>query len=119
MKHFQWLMSKEMQKVQNLTFSGRIKWKQSKEFRDFSFVRDNSFSISETKRNIPDRPWSAQEPRWHADRMFSTKQKNWEGLAKGRKHLHHGQLLPGSTESDEEQRPKKITCWSEGASPGR
>ena len=43
MKHFQWLMSKEMQKVQNLTFSGRIKWKQSKEFRDFSFVRDNFF----------------------------------------------------------------------------
>jgi len=75
--------------------------------------------ISETKRNIPERPWSAQEPRWHADRMFNTKQKNWEGLSKGRKHLHHGKLLPGSTESDEEQRPKKITCWSEGASPGR
>jgi len=50
--------------------------------------------------------------------MFSSKQRNWEGLAKGRRHLHHGQLLPGSTESEEEggSRPAK-TCWSEGASP--
>ena len=86
--------------------------------------------------SMPARPWSAAEPRWNADRMFSrfavsnvyiwfiqtefcSKQRNWEGLAAGRKHLHHGQLLPGSTEStDEDARPTK-TCWSEGASPGR
>ena len=34
-----------------------------------------------------------------------------------RKHPHHGQLLPGSTESEEEAPPRKVTCWSEGASP--
>ena len=68
----------------------------------------------------PPRPWSATEPRWSADRMFSTKQRNWEGLAAGRKHLHHGQLLPGSTEStDEDQAGPRKTCWSEGASPDR
>ena len=66
------------------------------------------------------RPWSATEPRWSADRMFSSKQRNWEGLAAGRKHLHHGHLLPGSTEStDEDGSGPRKTCWSEGASPGR
>lgn len=70
------------------------------------------------EQEAPKRPWSATEPRWSADRMFSSKQRNWEGLAQGRRHLHHGQLLPGSTESEEEasSRPAK-TCWSEGASP--
>ena len=69
----------------------------------------------------PARPWSATEPRWNADRMFSSKQRNWEGLAAGRKHLHHGHLLPGSTESTDEDQagPRAKTCWSEGASPGR
>ena len=69
----------------------------------------------------PVRPWSATEPRWNADRMFSSKQRNWEGLAAGRKHLHHGHLLPGSTESTDEDLagPRAKTCWSEGASPGR
>ena len=42
-----------------------------------------------------------------------------EGLAAGRKHLHHGQLLPGSTESTDEDNMPRKTCWSEGASPGR
>merc|ERR1712080_135365 len=52
--------------------------------------------------------------------MFDTKQRNWEGLIKGRKHLHHGQLLPGSTESEEEAKASPDTrCWSEGASPDR
>ena len=29
-----------------------------------------------------ERPWSAAEPRWNADRMFHSKQKGWEGLAR-------------------------------------
>ena len=75
----------------------------------------------EVDTGAPARPWSATEPRWSADRMFSSKQRNWEGLAAGRRHLHHGQLLPGSTESTDEDQagPRAKTCWSEGASPGR
>ena len=92
-------------------------------------------TTDEIDRGVPARPWSAAEPRWSADRMFSSKQKNWEGevtrrfialitprhkgLAAGRKHLHHGQLLPGSTESTDEDNMPRKTCWSEGASPGR
>ena len=76
----------------------------------------------EVDTRAPARPWSATEPRWNADRMFSSKQRNWEGLAAGRKHLHHGQLLPGSgsTESTDEDGAgpgRTKTCWSEGASP--
>ena len=76
----------------------------------------------EVDRGAPVRPWSATEPRWSKERMFSSKQRNWEGLAAGRKHLHHGQLLPGSTESTDEDQVglgRTKTCWSEGASPGR
>ena len=29
-----------------------------------------------------ERPWSAAEPRWNADRMFHSEQKGWEGLAR-------------------------------------
>ena len=36
-------------------------------------------TTDEVDRGVPARPWSAAEPRWSADRMFSSKQKNWEG----------------------------------------
>ncbi|XP_023333903.1 uncharacterized protein LOC111705549 [Eurytemora carolleeae] len=69
---------------------------------------------------VPSRPWSATEPRWNADRMFHVKKKGWEGLARGKKNLHHGQLLPGSTESEGEGPPRgRVACWSEGNSPRR
>jgi len=87
-----------------------------------SLIENFKFSFKRVNDELeagPARPWSATEPRWNADRMFSTKQRNWEGLAAGRKHLHHGQLLPGSTESTDEDNAPRKTCWSEGASPGR
>ena len=36
-------------------------------------------TTDEIDQRVPARPWSAAEPRWSADRMFSSKQKNWEG----------------------------------------
>ena len=88
-------------------------------FYDYEDINFYYVRVTEETDGVPARPWSAAEPRWNADRMFTSKQKNWEGLAAGRKHLHHGQLLPGSTESTDEDNAPRKTCWSEGASPGR
>ena len=35
----------------------------------------------------------------------------------GKKKLHRGQLLPGSTSEDDESKKKPPTCWSECSSP--
>ena len=108
--------------MQSHTFLGKTEYQQSKPLISGIFVQDINFyyvRLTEETDGVPARPWSAAEPRWNADRMFTSKQKNWEGLAAGRKHLHHGQLLPGSTESTDEDNAPRKTCWSEGASPGR
>ena len=74
-------------------------------------------------KNRRTRPWSAHESRISADPVFHMRQRHWEGLIAGKKHLHRGQLLPGSTSSEEDQSsgisglPPPPTCWSECSSP--
>ena len=70
------------------------------------------------------RPWSAHESRLQADPIFHMRKKHWEGLIAGKKRLHRGQLLPGSTSSrssasEDESKNKRPppTCWSECTSP--
>eukprot|EP00095_Tigriopus_kingsejongensis_P009409 maker-scaffold143_size313727-snap-gene-1.22 protein:Tk09409 transcript:maker-scaffold143_size313727-snap-gene-1.22-mRNA-1 annotation:"PREDICTED: uncharacterized protein LOC100142575" len=70
------------------------------------------------------RPWSATESRLQADPVFHMRQRHWEGLIAGKKSLHRGQLLPGSTSEEEVQyqlelrkRRQPQACWSEGTSP--
>jgi len=74
-------------------------------------------------KNRRTRPWSAHESRFSADPVFHMRQRHWEGLIAGKKHLHRGQLLPGSTSSEDDPsgsgsgiRPPP-TCWSECSSP--
>ena len=38
-------------------------------------------------------------------------------LISGKKKLHRGQLLPGSTSEEDESKKKPPTCWSECSSP--
>ena len=47
------------------------------------------------------RPWSAHESRLQADPIFAMRRRHWEGLVAGKKRLHRGQLLPGSTSEEE------------------
>eukprot|EP00094_Tigriopus_californicus_P009459 TCALIF_09122-PA protein Name:"Protein of unknown function" AED:0.06 eAED:0.04 QI:0/0.6/0.33/0.83/0.8/0.66/6/74/974 len=70
------------------------------------------------------RPWSATESRLQADPVFNMRQRHWEDLISGKKKLHRGQLLPGSTSEEEVQyqlelrkRRQPQSCWSEGTSP--
>lgn len=57
----------------------------SKSAKSHVLRRDRVAAQVEDEETVgPARPWSAQEPRWRADRLFSTKQRNWEGLARGR-----------------------------------
>ena len=80
-----------------------------------------------TARSCNSRPWSAHESRLQADPIFSMRQRHWEGLIAGKKQLHRGQLLPGSTSEDElkealglkkrQSKPAAQSCWSECTSP--
>lgn len=70
------------------------------------------------------RPWSATESRLQADPVFHMRQRHWEDLISGKKKLHRGQLLPGSTSEEEVQYQLELrkkrqpqSCWSEGTSP--
>ena len=63
------------------------------------------------------RPWSAHESRLQADPIFHMRKRHWEGLISGKKKLHRGQLLPGSTSEEEEKQMKPTNCWSECSSP--
>ncbi len=92
----------------------------------------NSFRLPDA-RATTHRPWSAHESRLQADPIFSMRKRHWERLCQGKKTLHHGQLLPGSTSEEElkehfKTRPYNKTgpstttaattvCWSECASP--
>ena len=69
-------------------------------------------------RNRKTRPWSAHESRLQADPIFHMRKKHWEGLIAGKKRLHRGKLIEGSTSSTSEDESKlKKTCWSECSSP--
>ena len=66
---------------------------------------------------------SAHETRHPGESIFNMRQRHWEGLIAGKKTLHHGKLLPGSSTSDEDPqapnaggKPPPI-CWSEVSSP--
>lgn len=48
------------------------------------------------------RPMSAHETRHGNESIFAMRQRHWEGLIQGKKSLHRGQLLPGSSTSDED-----------------
>ena len=48
------------------------------------------------------RPMSAHETRHGNESIFAMRQRHWEGLIAGKKSLHRGQLLPGSSTSDED-----------------
>ena len=56
------------------------------------------------------RPMSAHETRHGNESIFHMRQRHWEGLIAGKKSLHHGQLLPGSSTSDED--PNNATAAS-------
>jgi hypothetical protein len=79
--------------------------------------------VEATVHSEASRPWSAHESRLQADPIFSMRRRHWEGLIAGKKTLHHGKLLPGSTSEEElrqeleRARPKAATCWSECTSP--
>ena len=45
---------------------------------------------------------SAHETRHANESIFHMRQRHWEGLIAGKKSLHRGQLLPGSSTSDED-----------------
>ena len=45
---------------------------------------------------------SAHETRHGNESIFAMRQRHWEGLIAGKKSLHRGQLLPGSSTSDED-----------------
>ena len=45
---------------------------------------------------------SAHETRQGHESMFAMRQRHWEGLIAGKKSLHRGALLPGSSTSDED-----------------
>ena len=45
---------------------------------------------------------SAHETRHGNETIFAMRQRHWEGLINGKKSLHRGQLLPGSSTSDED-----------------
>ena len=76
-------------------------------------------------KNNRTRPMSASEATQKQDEtLFNMRQRHWEGLIAGKKTLHHGKLLPGSSTSDEDGQPGKSstikpppTCWSEVSSP--
>ncbi len=70
-------------------------------------------------KGSPNRPWSAHESRLNSDPVFHMRQRHWEGLVSGKKKLHRGQLLPGSTSEEELQNQLKKNCWSEGTSPSK
>ena len=56
------------------------------------------------------RPMSAHETRHGNESIFAMRQRHWEGLIQGKKSLHRGQLLPGSSTSDEDpNNGKKVT----------
>lgn len=81
-------------------------------------------SAATTAKATSARPWSAHESRLQADPIFHMRQRHWEGLAAGKKRLHRGQLLPGSTSEEElkdqlgaRRRQPPQTCWSECTSP--
>ena len=71
------------------------------------------------------RPMSASEAAAarskEEETLFNMRQRHWEGLIAGKKTLHHGKLLPGSSTSDEDGGKSTIkpppTCWSEVSSP--
>ena len=72
------------------------------------------------------RPMSASEAAAarskEEETLFNMRQRHWEGLIAGKKTLHHGKLLPGSSTSDEDGAGKSTikpppTCWSEVSSP--
>ncbi len=79
------------------------------------------FRLASMGKNRRTRPWSAHESRFSADPVFHMRQRHWEGLIAGKKHLHRGQLLPGSTSSEDDPSssglPPPPTCWSECSSP--
>ncbi len=113
------------QLVLKVTFFVKEKSKPSKDPRHSYFVmmkiNDCGFRLAKMGRHHRTRPWSAHESRLQADPIFHMRKKHWEGLIAGKKRLHRGQLLPGSTSStatseDESKRPPP-TCWSECSSP--
>ena len=95
-------------------------------FESFFFiliVLRNVFRLSKMGRHHRTRPWSAHESRLQADPIFHMRKRHWEGLVAGKKKLHRGQLLPGSTSStgtsEDETKGKQPLpiCWSECSSP--
>lgn len=88
-----------------------------------------TFLFRTSAQSAQSRPWSAHESRLQADPIFHMRQRHWEGLISGKKRLHRGQLLPGSTSEEEikdqlrkgarsKTQPKQPqTCWSECTSP--
>ena len=52
---------------------------------------------------------SAHETRHGNESIFAMRQRHWEGLIAGKKSLHRGQLLPGSSTSDED--PNNGMIW--------
>ena len=77
------------------------------------------YRLAKMGRNRKTRPWSAHESRLQADPIFHMRKKHWEGLIAGKKRLHRGKLIEGSTSStaSEDDRDLKKTCWSECSSP--
>ncbi len=60
------------------------------------------------------RPWSAHESRLQADPIFAMRRRHWEGLVAGKKRLHRGQLLPGSTSEEElKEQLQQVRIWQE------
>ena len=51
---------------------------------------------------------SAHETRHGNESIFAMRQRHWEGLIAGKKSLHRGQLLPGSSTSDEDPNTGEI-----------
>ena len=60
------------------------------------------------KRSNRTRPMSAHETRHGNESIFAMRQRHWEGLIAGKKSLHRGQLLPGSSTSDEDPNTGEI-----------
>merc|ERR1719225_909441 len=73
--------------------------------------------LAKIGRGNKTRPWSAHESRLQADPIFHMRKRHWEGLIQGKKKVHRGQLLPGSTSEEDESKKKPPTCWSECSSP--